>query len=251
MDKDNPKLIQSIEANDAKAVLSLINKKSVEAASAALEAAELGSVEVMKAIVEKHSVKLNDPQNLYLLGAAHGGHVDMVNYLVKEAGCNPNDNQFGYSPVSAAAYGGHAELLPILRDLGANLRENEHNTMYLLAKNNMLDMMKHVVDTYGFDIHADEEVALRSATKEGNTDVVNYLLEKGADLDNVGSICLSLAVTNSHFKIASKYVELGVNWDFLSDEKESLKQIADNIENQDSEHAQNLITHLVMGQLDG
>lgn len=249
-DKDVAKLTKAIEDNDDKDVLSLIDKKVVEATVAAMKAVEAGNVDVLKAIVGKHTIPFTESQNMYVIAAAHNGHKDMIDYLCDHCGCNVSDNQFGYSPVSAAAAGNQKDMLVVLRDRGANLRENEHNTLYMLAKDNNLEMMKYVVDTFGFDIHADEEVALRTASKEGHADIVKYLKEQGASLENVGSICLSLAVTNGHARIAAELVEQGVDWQFLEDEKESLKQIAEAIEDTESEHAKNLITHLVMGQLD-
>lgn len=249
-EKENTKLKNAIEANKVDEVLSLIDQKVVEANEAAMSAVELGNVAVLKAIKTKHAVTFNDEANSYMLSAAYHGHADVIKYLVNDGGCNVSDNQFGYSPVSAAASGGQKDIILLLRDLGANIRENEHNTLYVLAKDDKLETMQYLVEELGFDIHADEEVALRVASKEGHRRVVDYLESKGASLDNVGSICLALAVSNGHFPIAAHFVEKGVDWEFLEEEKDRLKQIADVIGDSDSPHARNLITHLVMDQLD-
>lgn len=254
----NPELIQAIQNNKEQDVLKFIQKKSVEPGEAALKAIELGSLNVLKSIVANYSaansattpLNLSDPQNTYLIAACTAGNVEIITYLVKEAGVNPNTNQYGYSPVSAAANASRKDIITLLENLGANLRENEHNTLYLLAKNDNLPMMKYLVEELKFDLHADEEIALRTASKNGHHEIVAYLVDNGADLSNIGSVALSLAVTNNHFDMAAKYVEAGVDWSFLEEEKDSLKQIADAIKNEESEYAQNLITHLVMHQLD-
>ena len=45
--------------------------------------------------------------------------------------------------------------------------------------------MKLLLD-YGADVHADNDLALRWATKDGHLDVVKLLLDSGADIHAIG-----------------------------------------------------------------
>ena len=75
------------------------------------------------------------------------------------------------------------------------------------------------VNVKAYDVNAkgdDEWTALMCASKEGHTEIVSMLLEKGADVDvkhNDGTTALMFATMKGHSEIVSKLLEKGAEVD--------------------------------------
>ena len=57
---------------------------------------------------------------------------------------------------------------------GANIHANNDYALRLASKNGYLEVVMFLVEK-GANIHADRDYALRSASKNGHLDVVNYI----------------------------------------------------------------------------
>lgn len=64
--------------------------------------------------------------------------------------------------------------------------------------------------------------ALTCAVRAGHADVVDYLLDHGADIETrspgVGNSVLMVACYNGHVRIAERLLDRGASWDYLSEE---------------------------------
>ena len=80
----------------------------------------------------------------------------------------------------------------------------------MAAANGHLDVLKYVVGK-GADIHFDNELGLRYASKNGYLDIVKYLVEKGADIHALWDFSLRHASENGHLNVVKYLVEKGAN----------------------------------------
>jgi len=71
-------------------------------------------------------------------------------------------------------------------------------------------MVKYLIEK-GADIHADEDYALRSASKKGNLRIVKYLIKNGADINAKDDDALKNAVRNGNTKTSNYLIQSGAN----------------------------------------
>ena len=61
----------------------------------------------------------------------------------------------------------------------------------------------------GAEIHADEDYALSMASQFGHTDIVKYLIGKGAKIDAYSNYALEIAIEKGYFDIVQLLIEKG------------------------------------------
>jgi hypothetical protein len=131
----------------------------------------------------------------YLMSAASGGQLDIVNLLIA-AGANVNAvSEFGRTPLSLAAYEGHADIARALIAAGADVNQErpapasgktEIGVLSVPSRKGHLSIVLLLLES-GADVDAtdsQQKTALVSAAEGGNIDVVNLLLAAGADVNH-------------------------------------------------------------------
>lgn len=124
-----------------------------------------------------------------LLWASHYDHADIVRALL-DAGADASEpNTFGASPIGEAAKIADAEILELLIDAGAdpNWASREGQTpLMTVARTGRTDAAQVLLDA-GAEVNAVEQwggqSALMWATSQNNPDMVELLLDHGADPD--------------------------------------------------------------------
>ena len=143
-------------------------------------------VKLIKAFVAEHGVETDIEGIPLLKGAACGGYIDTVKYLVEQ---------------------------------GADIHAQDGNMalMYIVRQGEM-DVVKLLVE-HGADIHARDntiyfKTLLMNAAKNGHTGIVKYLVDLGADLnalDSSGSTALVWAIIGEHTDMVKYLVDLGAD----------------------------------------
>ncbi len=151
---------------------------------------------------------------LYL--AAKVGFKDIVNFLLgKEA--DPNRSGSGYdSPLFIAAYYGHADAVRLLVQAGAEITKstNERKSALYIAYDSA-DVTRILLEN-GADVNDvyDNWSALYAAAYFNKTEVVKLYTQHKADLeieDKFGMAALSIAASNGNTKVVELLLEAGAN----------------------------------------
>ena len=158
---------------------------------------------------------------------AHNGAVQIFNHLFADGYDIEFVNRFGHTPLFVAAQRGHDEFACALLDAGAqpirdyNFRDPENedwivlkdqHVIHLAAESGLLGVCRKLVQM-NFDVDTENRVGLTPlcyAAVQGHTELVNALLELGADADHSSSP-LKFAITRGHFEVAELLVENGAD----------------------------------------
>ena len=123
----------------------------------------------------------------YLYTAAEGNHVDIVEYLIKECGCDPMMCTTGYVIVPVLHYVASEGLLDVLKCMVMNInghimdkqyRETNGRTVLHCAVKH-IDVVKYLINECNCDIMTpdnDGDTILHDAASEGLLDVMKYLI---------------------------------------------------------------------------
>uniref|UniRef100_A0A8B9HXX1 Tetratricopeptide repeat, ankyrin repeat and coiled-coil containing 1b n=1 Tax=Astyanax mexicanus TaxID=7994 RepID=A0A8B9HXX1_ASTMX len=143
---------------------------------------------------------------------AHLGHQEMVGLLL-EFGANVDVvSENGTSALSYAAAAGHLGLISMLCKRGAKV---SYQNMFTVSRDNcLLDLKNELV--VQIDAHDTlwGETALTAAAGRGKMDVCTYLLEEGAQVQQVnrrGMCALFCAVRQGHWQIADVLLQHGAD----------------------------------------
>ncbi|MFN7098048.1 MAG: ankyrin repeat domain-containing protein, partial [Gammaproteobacteria bacterium] len=118
-----------------------------------------------------------------------------------------------------AARNGHLEIVKLLLDKGADVKEKNsygETILYLVAGNDHLEMVNLLL-TKGADVNEKNEygsTALHGAAAKGQLEIVKLLLEKGADVkekDDKGNTALHFAARNGHLEIVKLLLDKGAD----------------------------------------
>ena len=93
---------------------------------------------------------------------------------------------------------------------GANIHADEDLALRRASKNGHLEVVKYLVEQ-GADIHAFNDYALRDASLNGHLEVVKYLVEQGANINAREDYALCYASANGHLEVVKYLVERGAN----------------------------------------
>lgn len=154
------------------------------------EAAAAGHLGRVKTMVEKDPLLAGSysPDGFPILGlAAVFGHRGVAKYLLSR-GADVNAtarNATGYTPLTGAVAGGHAEVVALLIAHGANINHrygNGFSPLLTAAANGHLEIVKLLLE-HGADLHArtdDNQNALSLAIARGHHGVADFLRQRGA-----------------------------------------------------------------------
>ena len=122
----------------------------------------------------------------YLYTAARGNHVDIVEYLIKECGCDPMmraTTEYGRVPV--LHYVASKGLLDVLKCMVMNINGhimdeqyrdiiNGRTVLHCAVKH--IDVVKYLINECNCDIMTPGNTLLHDAASEGSLDVMKYLI---------------------------------------------------------------------------
>jgi ankyrin repeat protein len=162
-------------------------------------AAQLGSIAVMRCFVEELGADVNvadDDGCTPVSAASQNGHLGLVRYLVRMLGADVNKaNAKGISPLIFAAENGDLKMVQcLLKDLGADVNQamdDGTTPMIIAAGAGNLAMVQCIGAAHGSKINKANclgGTALLFATQKGHLNVVQCLVEDfGADVNQKGN----------------------------------------------------------------
>lgn len=177
-----------------------------------------------------------------LRAAAWGGHEEIVNMLLEYGASVDKADSSGRTPLIAAAYMGHLETVEMLLDRGAqvNLADGDGRTALSVAAlcvpktvegRSYSDVAGLLLDRGADPGHRDQDgmTPLLLAAYEGNENVLELLLEAGADVDETagpdGEVQFAATVTPllaaaamGHMGTVSKLLFWGADVDAIDSE---------------------------------
>jgi hypothetical protein len=148
------------------------------------------------------------------------GFSGVANYIVCTHGedANAKSGHHG-TPLHAATYKGHIEVVRVLLDHGANInatRRDKETPLNAAYRGKHLEVMQLLLE-HGADANAGGPLnwkPLHSASFEGHADVVQLLLDHGADINALTfahDTPLGKAVTEGHLEVVRLLLEHGAD----------------------------------------
>uniref|UniRef100_A0A8C3LHA7 K Homology domain-containing protein n=1 Tax=Chrysolophus pictus TaxID=9089 RepID=A0A8C3LHA7_CHRPC len=206
--------------------------KTDEMHTALMEACMDGHVEVARLLLDS-GAQVNMPADSFespLTLAACGGHVELAALLI-ERGANLEEvNDEGYTPLMEAAREGHEEMVALLLAQGANINaqtEETQETALTLACCGGFSEVADFLIKAGADIELGCSTPLMEAAQEGHLELVKYLLTAGMCtvqiLTNVhattatGDTALTYACENGHTDVADVLLQAGADLEHESE----------------------------------
>ncbi|KAH0618081.1 hypothetical protein JD844_017061, partial [Phrynosoma platyrhinos] len=155
--------------------------------------------------------------------AACGGHVELAALLI-ERGANLEEvNDEGYTPLMEAAREGHEEMVALLLAQGANINaqtEETQETALTLACCGGFSEVADFLIKAGADIELGCSTPLMEAAQEGHLELVKYLLAAGANVHATtatGDTALTYACENGHTDVADVLLQAGADLEHESE----------------------------------
>ncbi|KAK2116840.1 Ankyrin repeat and KH domain-containing protein 1 [Saguinus oedipus] len=178
-----------------------------------------GHVEVARLLLDS-GAQVNMPADSFespLTLAACGGHVELAALLI-ERGANLEEvNDEGYTPLMEAAREGHEEMVALLLAQGANINaqtEETQETALTLACCGGFSEVADFLIKAGADIELGCSTPLMEASQEGHLELVKYLLASGANVHATtatGDTALTYACENGHTDVADVLLQAGAD----------------------------------------
>ncbi|XP_052011196.1 ankyrin repeat and KH domain-containing protein 1 isoform X8 [Apodemus sylvaticus] len=199
--------------------------KTDEMHTALMEACMDGHVEVARLLLDS-GAQVNMPADSFespLTLAACGGHVELAALLI-ERGANLEEvNDEGYTPLMEAAREGHEEMVALLLAQGANINaqtEETQETALTLACCGGFSEVADFLIKAGADIELGCSTPLMEASQEGHLELVKYLLTAGANVHATtatGDTALTYACENGHTDVADVLLQAGAHLEHESE----------------------------------
>lgn len=154
------------------------------------KAASNGQIEICKLLIEKGAdiQAINNSQETPLHFASYNGHLGVAKLLINKGVDIKQQGRQGGSNLHMAAWGGHPEMIKffIEKGINANIQDSNSDTPIIWAifnkKINAMDeLIKHGADLYP-PIRIGRSI-LHLAAANGNKEVIEYLLNKGINID--------------------------------------------------------------------
>jgi ankyrin repeat protein len=198
----------------------MINEKRFNDALPA--AAEQGSIDVVKYIVEQCQANVEDKDTKGLTPlhiAANEGHIEIVKYLFEKypANVEQKDQEYGWTPLHNASGNGHIDVIKyLLENCHANIEAKSNDGMtplHIASENGKIEVLEYFIKQFHANVEEKTNIGmtpLHIATNEGHIDIVKYLKEQchanAEDKDNFGRTPLFYASKYGHIDIV-KYLK--------------------------------------------
>ncbi|MDP3267533.1 MAG: ankyrin repeat domain-containing protein [Legionella sp.] len=208
-EKDNLPLINAVFVKDKEAVLYLLTHNTVDTV---------------------HSMGLTP--SLFI--AAQLGYLEIAELLIKAGADVHFKLESGQTILWTAACQGHASIVQLLLNNGANKDELSYNSspLYISAQNNHLGVLNVLLEA-GCAVNlvntSDTRTALFVACFKGYTEIVAALLNHKAEVDladNQGLTPLMAAAMNGHESVIRQLVQAGTHLDAISSRAHSALMLA-------------------------
>ncbi|KAF3034655.1 hypothetical protein E8E12_000551 [Didymella heteroderae] len=209
-----------------KTLIILLLEKGAEINEALIFAASRGHTEIAELLLAKGADidKAGGEHGCALGAAAYGGWRETVELLLKmRADINAQAGHFS-SALAAAAYHGHEETVELLLAKGANVRKKggKYSCALGVAVSSYWDkanVVRLILDADAdMDVLIDGCNPLEAAAYHGNSDIVELLLNRGADVNKQGGkygCALGAAVSCYHsraaYNVTERLLKHGVN----------------------------------------
>lgn len=220
-------LHRAVEAGDAAAVARLLSAGANPNAASRYHvtplslAALYGRAEIVRALLQAGAdprVLMGDGEPV-LMTAARSGNLDVVKALIDGgAEVNVRERFYGQTPLMWAAIENHAAIIDELVARGAdvnaraNVLEGEPTWRYGADSRNGIN--GEALQNFNTNFSKGGLTPLMYAAREGSTDAVRALIDKGANhraVDPEGFTPLLLAIMNGQFDTAAVLVEEGAD----------------------------------------
>ncbi|KAJ7108280.1 ankyrin repeat-containing domain protein [Mycena epipterygia] len=149
-----------------------------------------------------------------LCAAAFYGHLEIVNLLLK-FGVDPNARGRYSTALQISAYRGHESMVRLLIEKGAEVNAQGGNALQAAAWQGFEPMVRLLIDK-GAEMNAQGHIvnALQAAAYEGSEPVVRLLIEKGAEVNVQGGKygnALQAAASKGHEAVVCLLIEKGAD----------------------------------------
>lgn len=184
-------------------------------------AARNGHIDMVRLLLETASIDVNACDRWHgmttaLHLAASFGHANVVRLLLETDGVNVNARDSrGDTALQLAANNHHANVVSLLKEDGRALDHFGNNQLVLAAREGDTELVRKILEKGRVDINAKDRgryTALQLAASKGDIDVVRLLLEtEGVNVNARdywwGYTALQLAVENGHIEVAELIIE--------------------------------------------
>jgi ankyrin repeat protein len=165
-----------------------------------IQASYQGLLSVVEKLLEKGAdiTSANHEGINALIAAASEGHIEIVNTLLKHKHCDINArDKDGTNALMAAAVRGHKDVIKILIDHKAdiNAQNSDGHTALMFAYNgkNQVETLLDKYSEYMKEINDSSTKIIKDAV-QSHIDVVNILVQNGADVDLKVSNTYSISI---------------------------------------------------------
>lgn len=188
---------------------------------AACDAAQMGHASIVRFLLDRiETARRPRLQELILLTVSEHGHEIIAQWMLDlgtniHAGLGNRD-----PPIQRAVAGGHYRIVQLLLAGGASQVEGRHGTLLHQAAWRGFVKVAQVLIDHGADIDACRPTPIAVAASCGHVDMVQFLIEKGANLplEASGHMALRCAARNGHELIIRLLVGGGVDVDGTDEE---------------------------------
>ena len=172
----------------------------------------------------------NDNGSTCLILAAHYGHTETVRYLMCLSEVDVNHgNKYSSSALDFAAHQDHPDVVRVLIDAGADIDTNNdgHSPLHLASRSGALEVVKMLVKA-GAGVNATDgngRTCLIDAAHYGHTETVRYLVGLPEVDVNYRGMCsetaLHCAVNQGHPDMVQVLIDVGADIDTRNDDGHS------------------------------
>lgn len=222
MRKKDSDIIEAAKNGNILGVKYLSSIASTEEKNEALfNAAEFGDLEIVKYLIKEAGANVHYRDDLALKAACAEGHIEIVKYLVEEEGGDiyADDNE----PTRWAARKGHLEVVKYLVSKGTMYDSLLSDAVEGNMEGNM-EVIKYLVSEARVNIHLLNERALHTAIsnlvfhgEERYIEIINYLVENGANPRVRSESYIWYLIKNKKLELASYLIKLGVDVHYEGD----------------------------------
>ncbi len=211
------------------------------ATTALAEASSNGHLTIVKYLISKGAnIETFSESGTPLLLASYEGHLDIVKYLVeKGAGKSVRNDYSGETALDSAAGNGHLDVVKYLIsfkvDKESTFATVATQTFWNASIGGHINVVEYLLKEKDVDINIAKPdtpdfggfTGLMFASWSGHTDLAQFLVDNGADVDmkdSMGRTALMIASNNGYLEIVKILVEKGADMNAKDDEgKTALK----------------------------